>query len=96
MAKTYSKTRAPDELIQLNINLQNKAIQLMEAMNNLSKRIDRLVNLFEEASKHLSEVEDDTRVKELATKLEELLEQNKNLAHGLLLLEKYVRQKQRI
>ena len=96
MAKTYSKTRAPDELIQLNINLQNKTIQLMEAMNNLSKRIDRLVNLFEEASKHLSEVEDDTRVKELATKLEELLEQNKNLAHGLLLLEKYVRQKQRI
>jgi len=96
MIKKEKKERAPSELIELNIALQNKNLELLEAMNNLTKRIDKLVNLFEEASKHIGEVQEDTKVNELATKLEELLQQNKNLANGLLLLEKYVRQKQRV
>lgn len=96
MVKKQQKESAPSELIELNIALQNKNLELLEAMNNLTKRIDKLVNLFEEASKHIGEVQEDTKVNELATKLEELLQQNKNLANGLLLLEKYVRQKQRV
>ena len=96
MIKKEKKERAPSELIELNIALQNKNLELLEAMNNLTKRIDKLVGLFEEAAQHIGEVQEDTKVNELATKLEELLEQNKNLANGLLLLEKYVRQKQRV
>ena len=96
MVKKQQKESAPSELVELNIALQNKNLELLEAMNNLTKRIDRLVNLFEEASKHIGEVQEDSKVNELATKLEELLQQNKNLANGLLLLEKYVRQKQRV
>ena len=96
MIKKGKKERAPSELIELNIALQNKNLELLEAMNNLTKRIDKLVGLFEEAAQHIGEVQEDTKVNELATKLEELLEQNKNLANGLLLLEKYVRQKQRV
>ena len=96
MVKKQQKESAPSELIELNIALQNKNLELLEAMNNLTKRIDKLVGLFEEAAQHIGEVQEDTKVNELATKLEELLEQNKNLANGLLLLEKYVRQKQRV
>lgn len=64
------------------------------AVDNLTKRIDRLVNLFEEASKHVGEVDTaDERIKLLTAKLESLLEQNKTLAKGLLMLEKYIRGK---
>ena len=53
-----------------------------------------MVSLFEEASKHVSEAETvEERVNELTTKLETLLDQNKSVARGLILLEKYVRGK---
>ena len=69
----------------------------LEATNKLIERIDKLVSLFEEASKHVSEVETtEAKVKSLAEKLETLLEQNKSIAQGLLLLEKYVRGKTRL
>ena len=53
-----------------------------------------MVSLFEEASKHVGEVETtEAKVQELANRLETLLEQNKVIAQGLVLLEKYVRGK---
>jgi DNA-binding transcriptional regulator GbsR (MarR family) len=82
------------QLIENNISLQKKSIDLIEATNKLTKKIDKLVNLFEEASKHVGEVEvGEDKVKQLAAKLESLLEQNKDIAKGLLLLERYVREK---
>ena len=86
--KTHSKDLS---LTQLNIQLQDKNIELMNAMHALAKRIDNLVSIFEEAAKNVSNVEDDTRIKQLTEKLESLLEQNKSLANGLLTLERYVR-----
>lgn len=88
--KTHSKDLS---LTQLNIQLQDKNIELMNAMHALTKRIDNLVSIFEEAAKNVSNVEDDTRIKQLTEKLESLLEQNKSLAGGLLTLERYVRSK---
>jgi len=88
--KTHSKDLS---LTQLNIQLQDKNIELMNAMHALTKRIDSLVSIFEEAAKNVSNVEDDTRIKSLTEKLESLLEQNKSLANGLLTLERYVRSK---
>ena len=93
MMVKQKKERAPSGLLQLNIELQKKNIELLEDMNNLTRRIDNLVNVFEEAAKNVANVEDNSRVRDLATKLEELLEQNKSLADGLLLLERYVRSK---
>jgi translation initiation factor 2 alpha subunit (eIF-2alpha) len=87
------KEKAPSELLQLNLTLQKKNIELLEAMHYLTQRIDNLVNVFEEAAKNVANVEEDHRIKELATKLEELLDQNKSLANGLLLLERYIRSK---
>ena len=88
--KSHSKDLS---LTQLNIQLQDKNIELMNAMHALAKRIDNLVSIFEEAAKNVSNVEDDTRIKQLTEKLEILLEQNKSLANGLLTLERYVRSK---
>jgi len=92
MAK-QKKEKAPSALLQLNIELQKKNIELLEAMNALAQRIDNLVNIFEEAAKNVANIEEDRKVKDLANKLEELLEQNKSLANGLLLLERYIRSK---
>lgn len=92
MAKE-KKEKAPSSLVNLNIELQKKNIELLEAMHALTQRIDNLVNVFEEAAKNVANVEDNSRVRDLATKLEELLNQNKSLANGLLLLERYVRSK---
>ena len=68
--------------------------ELITSVEELTKRIDKLVNLFEEAAKHVGEVEStEAQVSRLTTKLETLLEQNKAIAKGLLLLEKYIRGK---
>ncbi len=64
-----------------------------ESVDKLTGKMDDMLNLFSEASKHISDVGDDERIKMLTTKLESLLEQNKTIARGLLLLEKYVRGK---
>lgn len=67
---------------------------LIKEMSQLTKRIDTLISLFEEASKHVAEVESaETKIGSLSARLEELLEQNKTIARGLLMLEKYVRGK---
>jgi len=90
----------PRILVDNNLALQKKSIALIESVNDLSKkvdklstRIDKLLNVFEEASKHVMEAGEDRRVIELADKLEELLEQNRTLTKGLLMLESYVRSK---
>ena len=67
-----------------------------ESVENLTRKMDEVLNLFTEASKHINEVGEDERISMLMSKLESLLEQNKTIARGLLLLEKYVRGKSEI
>lgn len=80
-------------LMEHNIILQKKAVEIIDATNQLNKRIDKLLNIFEEASKHVLEVGEDKKILELTDKLEELLEQNKNINKGLAILESYVKNK---
>ncbi len=78
-------------------DLTHHILQLLESNTKLINRIDKLVSLFDEAAKHVGEVETtETKVNNLVTKLDTLLEQNKALAQGLLLLEKYVRGKTKL
>lgn len=78
------------ELIKTNISLEKKVIELLSSVNELTKKMDQMVDLFSKAAQFIERGE----VKEpLANKLNELLEQNKKLARGLLLLEKYVKEK---
>ena len=82
------------QLIETGVKVQSKSVDLISEMDKLTRRIDKLVSLFEEASKHVGEAETtEQRINELTNKLESLLEQNKSIARGLILLEKYVRGK---
>ncbi|MBU0930259.1 MAG: hypothetical protein KJ623_04265 [Nanoarchaeota archaeon] len=89
------------QLIQNNITLQSKSIDMLTSVNkltasvsDLNKKIDHLLKVFETAAKHVSETRTtDEQINALAMKLENLLEQNKNIARGLILLEQYVRGK---
>lgn len=79
-----------NELIKNNISLEKAALALLDSVTRLTDRTDRLLSLFEEAAKNIEKLE----IKEpLAKQLEELLEQNRTIARGLLLIEKYVKEK---
>ena len=82
-----------EKLIEVNLELQKKDVELLHNLKNLVERIDRMLNVFEEASKHVMEVGEDKKILNLTDKLNDLLEQNKTIAKGLLMLEKYVRTK---
>jgi|SRR3989344_4714138 len=82
-----------EKLIENTVLLQKKDAELMSSVKNLVEKIDRMLNVFEEASKHVMEVSEDKRIAELTDKLEELLEQNKTIAKGLLMLDQYVRKR---
>lgn len=90
-----SSDKVIQELKEHNITLLKKNIELIESMNNLNKRVDKLISIFEKASEKVNEVETaDKGVIDLTNKLESLLEQNRVIAKGLIMLEKYVRNKQ--
>jgi hypothetical protein len=85
-----SKQSIIDQLTKNNVILQQKSVDLIESMNKLSKNIDKLVQTFQKAA----EVIDKGEEKEpLTFKLTQLIEQNKQLARGLLLLEQYIKRK---
>jgi hypothetical protein len=74
------------KLIENSLDLQKVAIKLVDSNNALVKRIDTLVGLFEEAAKNISSGNTD-QVFNLNKKINELVEQNKQLARGLVLME---------
>ena len=78
------------DLLQNHLQLQKVTLQLVESMNGLSKKMDRMLSLFEDAAKNIDKAESDGS---LAGQLEALLEQNKIIARGLVLIEKYIRDK---
>lgn len=94
MVKKYnSKLSKQDIINQLTKNstlLQQKSTQLLTSMNNLTKKIDKLVTIFEKAA---DQIEKEEFSEPLSAKLTSLLEQNRKIASGLLLLEKFVKEK---
>jgi len=99
-SKKFSKSSKSEEkelarkLIKNSSDIQAKNVELITNMNKLIKKIDKFLDLFEEASKKVNEVEDtEQRIEALSNRLEILLEQNKTIAKGLILLEKYVKGK---
>jgi hypothetical protein len=90
-----SSDKVLHELKEHNVTLLKKNIELIEATTELNKRVDKLISIFEKASEKVNEVETaDKGVIDLTNKLESLLEQNRVIAKGLIMLEKYVRNKQ--
>lgn len=77
------------KLVENNISLQNKTADLIKEVGKLTKSMDTMVELFENAAKNIQSGTDEP----LLRKLDGLLEQNKNIARGLILLERYVRER---
>jgi uncharacterized coiled-coil DUF342 family protein len=95
-SRSSSGSKVEHKLIESSIALQNKTAELLLEMNKLVKkmdesntRIDTMVHIFEEAAQHIKSGLDEP----IAKKLESLLEQNKTIARGLILLERYVKEK---
>ncbi|MAG47340.1 hypothetical protein CL617_01940 [archaeon] len=90
---TSSHDRLIKTLIEHNVVLQKKSVDIIDSTNQLNKRIGKLLDVFEEASKHVLEVGEDKKILDLTDKLEMLLDQNKNISRGLEILENYVKNK---
>ena len=80
-----------DQLVKNNVELQKQNLSLLESMNNLVKKVDELVEIFKKAAEHIEKGE----IREpMARKLTDLLEQNKRIAKGLIMLERFVRERE--
>ena len=84
-------SKMAEALVETNIALQHKVADLILNMKDTNKSVKEMVTLFTEAGEHIKKGKYEDP---LLVKLDELLEQNRNIAKGLLLLEKFVREKQ--
>lgn len=80
------------QILETNIALQNKHADLMLELSRLSKQMKELLELFSGAAMAIKKGED---ADPFAERLDKLLDQNQRIANGLLLLEKYIREKQK-
>jgi len=92
-----------EKMNDISLSLQKVMLSLIKKTNDLNEKIDSLLDLYIEAAesfsgKKVEEIKPEVNVKERRTmaasgdKLDELIEQNKIIAKGLLLLEKYVKE----
>lgn len=82
---------AIDRLIDSNAQLQHKMVDVLLGVKELNENVSGLVNIFKSAGEHIRA---DKYEDPMINRLNELLEQNKNLAKAIMLLEKYVKEKQ--
>ena len=91
---TKADRDAISNLTKNNVELQKVSIQLAESNDKLVNKISDLIGLFEEAAKNVGVI-DELKVREetqgLSERLDTLLQQNRDLAKGLLLLEQFVK-----
>lgn len=80
-----------DRLIESNIQMQHKMADVLLSIKDLNENVSTLITIFKSAGEHIKA---DKYEDPMIHRLNELLEQNKNLARALMLLEKYVKEKQ--
>ncbi|HDI02975.1 MAG TPA: hypothetical protein ENF67_00305 [Candidatus Pacearchaeota archaeon] len=79
-----------ETLLDNTLKLHDLLIKFSSELSELNKKLDSLLSIFENASKA---IEEKPIEKEIVEKLDKLLEQNKTIAKGILLLEKSLREK---
>ena len=106
-AKRTNSSSSINLLIENSIALQKNLVDVAISLNNLTKQISELLSIFKEAGKALMESEKQTGIPqkaeqnlelkkdiaEIQTKINNLLEQNKIISKGLLLMETAMREK---
>lgn len=85
-------------LADSNVKLQQRLIELIESNNQVSKQlastskqIEDMVNFFREAGKYMVAENEDEKLKPLLGKISDLVEQNKTIMRGLILVQKYMK-----
>jgi len=91
-----AKKKVMDLLLENTIALQKTLTNLASELKVLNKRVSELFELLEAASAAFKErkVEEKQIPSDIEEKLDKIIEQNKTLAKGLLLLEKTIREKE--
>ena len=81
-----------------NIILQSKIIELVKSNNELLKsqaamtdEIKSMVTLFKEAGEQMIAETEEEKLRPLLGRISELVEQNKGIMRGLILIQKYIR-----
>ena len=99
-AKTQSASHSSivKELVKNNVALQNKMADLIKSNSDLLKaqvktyeEIASMVSLFREAGQHMVAETEDEKLRPLLGRISELVEQNKSIMRGLILIQKYIR-----
>lgn len=85
-------------LIDSNIKLQEKLIELIESnkevsknLSATSKEIQSMTDFFKEAGKYMVAETEDEKLKPLLNRISDLVEQNKTIMRSLILIQKYIR-----
>lgn len=86
--KKSGKNNSVNELMGVVVEMSKRNVELIGEMHALTQRVDKLVTIFEEATTYLKSGKDSEA---LRFKLERLIEQNKELANNIVILEKMVR-----
>jgi len=81
------------KLIEVSVLSQKTNLVLTKSINELSQKVNSLVLMFQEAAKNVGEIRDVTKdeVDQIAKQLQEVVQQNKDLAQGLIALDNYTR-----
>lgn len=92
--KTIKKSTSKDAnkaLIESNMLLQSKIADLVQSDNELIKEIKSMIKFFCEAGERMVIESEEERLKPLFERLNALLDQNKTIIRGLLLVQKYIK-----
>ncbi len=90
------KKNLEEKLIENLISLQKVHLGLTEKFDSLSKQISQLLALFEMAARSFANnpaIKGTEKDKEFIDKIDKLLDQNKTLAKGLMLMEGRIRER---
>ena len=86
------------QLIDSNLKLQQKLIELIESnkevskhLASTSKEIQSMTDFFKEAGKYMVAETEDEKLRPLLNKISDLVEQNKTIMRALILVQKYVK-----
>lgn len=92
------KPSVQQQLIDSNLKLQAKLVDLIESnkkvadqLASTSQDISEMTKFFKEAGKYMVAESEDEKLKPLLNKISDLVEQNKTIMRGLILIQKYIK-----
>jgi hypothetical protein len=101
MLMPAKKPSIQQQLVDSNVKLQSKLVDLIESNTQVSKQlaqtakdISSMTDFFKEAGKYMVAETEDEKIKPLLNKVGDLVDQNKTIMRGLILIQKYIKSSQ--